>query len=225
MNIFSCKLYKSSRNKDKIRAAVSDPINKELLEQAIEYLDDEYIDEEHLGEIDKDQPEPEDTAIRPSEGSPAGGGGSPDSFSEGFEPVDGEEPDNDHELSDRLAEEEENQEQEDLDLESSTKSNKQPIKASVDYIADEVNTLQGSLDSQEDTQGVARIQIKEGNELWIFYQDKINLNNVMENVISKLNALGYGMLEFNRLARTDNAIVFSINETESPVQPENSTEE
>ena len=38
----------------------------------------------------------------------------------------------------------------------------------------------------------------------------MNLNNVMGSVIELVSALGYANLEFNRLARSDNAIVFQI---------------
>ena len=56
-------------------------------------------------------------------------------------------------------------------------------------------------------------------ELWIHYNDSINLNNVMEPVIAVLNAANYFKLDFNRLARTENAIVFSITVASVPVKP------
>ena len=43
-----------------------------------------------------------------------------------------------------------------------------------------------------------------------YYDDKINLNNVMGPVLELLNAASYTYLQFNRLARTDNAIVFQV---------------
>ena len=45
--------------------------------------------------------------------------------------------------------------------------------------------------------------------LLVYYEDSINLNKVMASAIETLNNLDYG-LEFNRLARSDNAIVFLI---------------
>ena len=71
------------------------------------------------------------------------------------------------------------------------------------------NEIKGTLNVRQDTAGVNRVQIK-NDELWIYYNDDINLNNVMANVISVLNAANYQYFEFNRLARTDNAIVFAI---------------
>ena len=54
------------------------------------------------------------------------------------------------------------------------------------------------------------------HELWIYYNDDSNLNDKMIEVISVLNSTGYTYLKFNRLARSNNAIVFDIllNDTE-----------
>ena len=65
------------------------------------------------------------------------------------------------------------------------------------------------LNASEETAGVNRILVK-GEELWIYYEDKKNLNNIMGPAIECLNSANYSYLEFNRLARTDNAIVFQI---------------
>lgn len=71
----------------------------------------------------------------------------------------------------------------------------------------DINTVKNTLNNREDTAGVERIAEKE-NELWIYYNDDINLNNIMSEVIELLLTEGYEMFEFNRLARSDNAIVF-----------------
>ena len=80
------------------------------------------------------------------------------------------------------------------------------LYASLNGVANEVK---GTLNARQDTAGVNRVQIK-NDELWIYYNDDINLNNVMANVIGLLSISGYKYFEFNRLARTDNAIVFTI---------------
>ena len=79
----------------------------------------------------------------------------------------------------------------------------------IDAVISQSESIKGLLNAREDTAGCVRVQVK-GEELWMFYNDKINLNNLMEDVISLMNASGYTYLEFNRLARTDNAIVFSV---------------
>ena len=88
----------------------------------------------------------------------------------------------------------------------------------------EVETIKGSLNVKEETAGVSRIRVKD-KELWIYYQDTVNLNNVMSSVIDTMNALGYTYLEFSRLARSDNAIVFDIYESAQPIQPIEEDEE
>lgn len=67
------------------------------------------------------------------------------------------------------------------------------------------------LNTEDDTQGVARVDIND-SETWIYYDDKVNLNDIFDNVIALLKDSKYDMLKFSRLARTDNAVVFDIKE-------------
>jgi hypothetical protein len=67
------------------------------------------------------------------------------------------------------------------------------------------------LNTEDDTQGVARVDIDD-SETWIYYDDKVNLNDIFDNVIALLKDSKYDMLKFSRLARTDNAVVFDIKE-------------
>jgi hypothetical protein len=52
------------------------------------------------------------------------------------------------------------------------------------------------------------VSVKE-DEAWVYFDDSINLNNVMGDVIDGL-ANPYPWLAFNRLARSENAMVFVI---------------
>lgn len=70
--------------------------------------------------------------------------------------------------------------------------------------------IKGTLNSRQDTSGVIRTTVKD-SEMWLYYNDSINLNTVMAQVIDFVSGAGYNYLEFNRLARSDNAIVFEIN--------------
>ena len=65
------------------------------------------------------------------------------------------------------------------------------------------------MNSKEDTAGVQRITVDD-KELWIYYEDKVNIGDIMVNVIEALNASAYTYLSFSRLARSNNAIVFDI---------------
>lgn len=225
--IYACKLYKASTRKDKIKAGVENPINSELVMQLDEYLDDEYQEqvkvkpsESDVDDVSKDESNEKDEKIRPSESHGGGGGGfsgpsfsdSGSSLSEGAAKVD-------EERAEALDFGSESDSNDDADVAESTKVSKKAIKASMETdIAVESDAIIGLLNSREDTAGVCRCLVKD-SELWVHYNDSINLNNVMEPVIALLNASSYTMLDFNRLARTENAIVFSISESLKPVEP------
>ena len=69
--------------------------------------------------------------------------------------------------------------------------------------------MKGTFNSRKDCVGVSRVAVKD-SELWVYYNDDINLNNVMTAVVDLVSELGMTYLEFNRLARSNNAIVFDI---------------
>lgn len=227
--IYASKLYKASSRKDKIKATISNPINKELVLQLEEYLDDKYTSESDedisLEEFEPDtESESSDSdsheSIRPSvhtKGESASHTSSAD-----------------HHLSEMLSDEEDSEssaaasddesnpeasapEESAEPLHESTTIS-QPSIMSATELACETDSIAGLLNSRDDTAGVCRC-IVSGNELWIHYEDKINLNNVMEPVIAVLNASNYSFLDFNRLARTQNAIVFFIAESPKSVEP------
>lgn len=110
--------------------------------------------------------------------------------------------------------------EESVTVESATVLYQQPVQAGHCCHGDFVDpdAIKGTLNVREDTKGVSRIFIKD-DELWIYYQDKINLNSVMEPVIAVLNGTGFTNLEFNRLARTENAIVFQISCVFNQIEP------
>lgn len=227
--IFACKLYKASTRKDKIRAALVDPVNSELVQQLKSYLDEEYQTAEYLDpdNATPDIPDAPEEQIIPSEHSSGGGGGfAPsgggmdthmsdslgDDFGDDFE----------SDSSDMSSDVDDTSEDSgEIQLEESTKiKGKITVTSSIDIesdIASQADSIKGMLNAREDTAGVVRIVVKE-SELWIHYNDDTNLNNVMEPVISVLNAADYPNLQFNRLARTENAIVFSVSATASPVK-------
>lgn len=225
--IFASKLFKTSSRKDKIRAAYLDPMNAELVKQIDSYVDPEYrkYTESELDNTSKNLSDNEDdnqtssgsdSQLFSGGGSFSGRGGSlpgmitddsDESSDEGFDgDLDGELNDSASEGSDDL----DNESSDDLnnDIEESTK-----ITASTCHdVSSELDIIKGTLNAVSDTSGVIRILVKE-KELWIYYNDKINLNDVMLNVIDSLHNAGYNYLEFSRLARSDNAVVFDIFES------------
>lgn len=79
-----------------------------------------------------------------------------------------------------------------------------------DHLDLEVESIKGTLNAKDDTSGVSRVGVKDDKEVWVYYNDNVNLNDVMVPVIEQMNASGYTYLEFNRLARSDNAVVFVV---------------
>lgn len=221
--IFASKLYKASPRKSAIQSALNDPINSELVQQLRTYLDPDYqknvLDEgREIKEGDNNGKSNKGDAgneARPDV-SPNLSGTAPASFTsnnasdeegkslgEAEQGADGDE---------QIIEEE--------PVSESISTNQKSVTASSALSCEiAVDVIKGTLNSRQDTTGVNRILLKE-SELWIYYEDKVNLNNVMSSVIEFLNSTGYSYLEFNRLARTDNAIVFQIYEVEtSNIEP------
>lgn len=90
-----------------------------------------------------------------------------------------------------------------------------------DDMRNQVESIKGTLNSQQLTCGVTRVAVKD-DEVWCYYNDSVNLNEVMVEAIDLVSKAGYSYLEFNRLARSDNAIVFVIikNDTARELAPE-----
>ena len=234
VSIYASKFYKASNRKDGIRASLDNPINKELVLQLREYID---VPEKEVSETKPDKsnvsvqkPDISDKSESSKSEAPA-----QDRFSNAPRRPHVA----DHHLSNMLKEEESGEpniefKEETIskpsDTETESSENAEPVEESVDVSMESVNSsedistqtdsIMGLLNASDDTTGVRRCSVKSDNkELWIYYNDSINLNNVMEPVISLLNASDYSYLDFNRLARTDNAIVFSIAESQKPVEP------
>ena len=54
--IYASKLYKTSTRKNKIHAAIQNPVNAELVSQLAKYLDEEYQSPEYLGQGEESAP-------------------------------------------------------------------------------------------------------------------------------------------------------------------------
>lgn len=239
--IYSSKLYITSTRKDRIKAAINDPFNVELVQQISDYLDNDSkkllktaVEEKDAkieelenknsdsseGSIEDEPLDDERNVFSPSYSGSHGpiappsdmGGdmGEGDSEESGGEPGDAsEEP------------------APDTDVEESTQI---PIEGSSkieDIISDLINDLpviKGTLNGRADTAGVIRLNVND-DELWIYYGDEVNLSDIMVDVIEALNGANYNYLTFNRLARSNNAIVFDITgNTSEPIKSEDKKE-
>ena len=93
------------------------------------------------------------------------------------------------------------------------------ISESVDIntvsIIEEVKHL---LNGDGDTDGVNYVQLSESSnvqdnikEMWIYYNDNININGDMLSKIISTITSKYADWQFNRMARTYNAVIFVVN--------------
>lgn len=228
-SIYASKLYKASKYKNRIHAALLSPGNLELVQQLAEDLDEEYQTDANLTGESKDASSDDtqlksesnfdDMIVDDEDFDPAKDlvtlddmqSSTPSSHSSHSAP-------SKHNDTEDKPESNAKSEPSDLIPESpaneiekpQSDSEKEPAEASTKIqscTAADLNILKGTLNSREDTAGVNRISEKD-DEIWIYYSDDINLNNVMTDVIEFMIVSGYTWLEFNRLARTDNAIVF-----------------
>lgn len=200
--LYACKMYKSSTRKSKIQAALSNPVNQPLVTQLRSYLDDEYRKEEIL--------EP-DIEMKKEKGSPVKD-----------EHTDESSKDDKKVIDDNTKFSNPNGDKEDIDVEDADKDNgsseddnnvdsskKCAIRSSID-----LDSLKGTMNAVSDTCGVQRVKIDEDKkELWVYYNDDINLNDIMTPLIELLESSSYNYLIFNRLARSGNAVVFEISST------------
>lgn len=260
--IYASKLYKASPRKEKIRAAIENPVNVELVTQLAEYLDEEYQQPQYLKKGYSENISPEQHAGHSgkssgisndnSSGGFSGGGGSSYSGSpsmnmddvvldkdgnpmEDPESAEGVVDNDENSLDSDFSESDLSQVNDDEsipgegleDVEEATNIHDNSLSSPLihtdaerlDEPADDnskevilqnnVESIKTMLNATPDTAGVERLLIKD-SEMWIYYNDYINLNNVMSPVIEFFNRGSFTYLEFNRLARSTNAIVFQI---------------
>lgn len=229
--IYSSKLYVTSSRRDRIHAAITNPMNAPLVQQLSEYLDDdakEKLDEaieekkevaEAKAEATNPQseqtneanfPDADNNVFSPSYSGGSSMGGDSDTFDdfgdEGADMFDIPEGDEGGEPSEAPAP---------APVEESEKAKGVAITADTDIddvvfdIANDLEVIKATLNGREDTSGIQRINVDD-KELWIYYKDEVNIGDIMVNVIEVLNGANYTYLTFSRLARSNNAIVFDI---------------
>ena len=228
--IYASELYLTSSRKDKIKATINSPKNVELVQQLSDYLDDEAkeeldeaIQEKEVNEQEAEVIETEAPEIPDKKNvfSPSYSGGSaPAPSSAGPSSIDFD--------ADKLSFDDEDTASPDNPPAEPAAESESPVEEStaiygeitadtdinnvddiIFNIANDASVIKGTLNSKEDTAGVQRITVDD-KELWIYYEDKVNIGDIMVNVIETLNASAYTYLSFSRLARSNNAIVFDI---------------
>ncbi len=207
--IYSSKLYKASSRKDKIRANINNPINVELVQQIADY-----VDANEPKQLDTKVNEPSESVVKRSD-HPAPNRGadkinhsseSDVSPSDDIEPMPGLIVD-----EETISDEPQPAEFEDEPAEDITESEKLADNTveGIEDISSSIDTIQikDELNESPLTEGVIRVADK-AREIWIYFNDNINLNDIMVNVIDSIFSRYGAQLEFNRLARSENAMVF-----------------
>ena len=207
--IYSSKLYKASSRKDKIRANINNPINVELVQQIADY-----VDANEPKQLDTKVNEPSESVVKRSD-HPAPNRGadktnhsseSDVSPSDDIEPMPGLIVD-----EETISDEPQPAEFEDEPAEDITESEKLADNTveGIEDISSSIDTIQikDELNESPLTEGVIRVADK-AREIWIYFNDNTNLNDIMVNVIDSIFSRYGAQLEFNRLARSENAMVF-----------------
>ena len=220
--IFSSKLFAVSSRKAEIRAAASNPINQNLMQQLSTALDKSYqkaeylLDEEDQEKLRQEQTESAEPEVEETEETEV-------TEETGAEPKEHSappaKPSNLHskfkEAEKSMSEDEPSEPAEGVPTDTGSVDTKMEAATDIDNGIEDngiqdtksiADSVKAALNDNTETAGVSRTAVKD-DELWVYYEDSINLNKVMASAIETLNTLGYG-LEFNRLARSDNAIVF-----------------
>ncbi len=209
--IFESKMFKRSLHKDKILAAMSNPINQPLVKQLNSYFDEDSVVEPEVKLEDvediKVSHESVDNNIETTpefkdEKSVLVTKSQKESNIDDdlqTEPVEDDEKDD------------ENSEESNEDVSSSSILSSTFV--TIDQVSQVVNELPGLLNLKSETAGVTHSILKGGttNEIWVYYNPDIDINTVLESVTTYLNRPEYCFLEFNRVDRPGNAIVFSVN--------------
>lgn len=208
--IYGCKMFRSSSRKDHIRANIANPINVELVQQIQDLTDDEDTLTNSPSEGSSANNKERKILKGPSS-SPSGGSYSP-SFNDNSEPSDedifipDDETNNDSIDSEKIDESPESDDNVDDGSSDDEVESSEEITAVVEDELD-INQLKSILNNSSLTYGVSRISERK-NEVWVYYNDDINLNPMLSDIIYSVESSKFKNLEFNRIARSDNAVVF-----------------
>ena len=209
--VLSSFVYSGSSRKLAILAAANNPINTELVTQLVGYLDEEYL-----------KPKEEAAPIKPAESRAKHAADKLDSKSAdqvASQPKSSRSSfsirDDSRSLASMFGDDvDESEPEPEPEPTVDDKTSTEPVEPeseveSSTQIPDTFESISASaaaaLNAFDATAGVRSTKVQ-GNELWIYYKDDVNLNSVMESVI---DSMPNSIVEFNRLARSHNAIVFT----------------
>lgn len=205
-------MFRSSSRKNHIKANIANPINVELVQQIEDLTDDEDTVTNSPSEGSSANTKERKILKGPSS-SPSGGSYSP-SFNNKSEPSDEDIFIPDDEINDDSIDSEDTYESPESDdkFDDSSSDDDDEVESSEEITAVvetelDINQLKSILNNSSLTYGVSRISERK-NEVWVYYNDDINLNPMLSDIIYTVESSKFNNLEFNRIARSDNAVVF-----------------
>lgn len=204
-------MFRSSSRKNHIKANIANPINVELVQQIQDLTDDS---EDTVEKVNPSENKSERKILKGPSSSPSGGSYST-SLSHGSEPSEDDifipdETDNNGNKDENFDDSDSldtSDESVDEDTSDENVESSEDITAVVEDELD-INQLKSILnESSSLTYGVSRIS-ERNNEVWVYYNDDVNLNPMLSDIIYAVESSKFKNLEFNRIARSDNAVVF-----------------
>lgn len=226
MDIFASKFYKTSPRKDKILAAMNDPVNLELVTQLKSYLDPEDAKElkDNQPSVKSVEPSHDDNSTGSTSSAPPPlneHSGSPSPMTdEILDDSDTGEPTALDDEETKIDEPDIEDIEEGEPVASATNTDVDPEIKATPSSSIIISDIKDAL-SDNSIENVSRVAVRHGNEAWIYFEDDVNLNSVMDSVIDvledKSSSDNYSSMQFNRLARSNNAIVFEFTSV-SPIK-------
>jgi hypothetical protein len=209
--IYGCKMFRSSSRKNHIKANIANPINVELVQQIQDLTDDS---EDTVEKVNPSENKSERKILKGPSSSPSGGSYST-SLSHGSEPSEDDifipdETDNNGNKDENFDDSDSLDTSDESVDEDTSDENVESSEAITAVVEDEldINQLKSILnESSSLTYGVSRIS-ERNNEVWVYYNDDVNLNPMLSDIIYAVESSKFKNLEFNRIARSDNAVVF-----------------
>lgn len=221
------KVFCARENKSEIISALSNPLNLELKQQLIENLDSQYQSNEYTNpdEVEEKLSTKADDYTDVDDDIPS------DNL------TNDEKPKSSHKPSASTAKTSSSPSstdtEEDLSSENiDTKKDKQKEKSTEDKSVEEVSestdidsnqidakSIEELLNTNKSTDGVNYIQVKSQDnvtEIWIIYHDNVNINDKISDIMGLVSSK-YPDWQFNRVARTYNAIIFTCNDRQEDV--------
>ena len=229
------KIFRGSKNKQKILAASMNPINQPLMKQLESYIPEELVVEDNnkfedkSSEIEIRKEESEETKRDDTKDSKEVRKQSAHSAPKPHHTpkVDSKQ---DNEFIDENVQEAQSEVTDDVveeieEVTNSTDVKSQAIQAgtyvTIETVSQAVNEIPGMLNLYDETKGATQAILKGGadNELWVYYKSGVDISDVVEHVNTRLASTGYYFLSFNRMNRDNNAIIFTVNWVSSYFNP------